>query len=1342
MRSQSSKVKAVLALVTALTMLPVAAPDAGAVDLPAPATDVRVGTQVAQRLADHPTAPVMIELAVPWQVEQLLGADGAKAQRSLIRETTDDLLDQLGAQAELNHRFRTVPWLAVDLTAEGLARLRRSPLAVRVVLDRLHAPTLEQSVPLIGGDLVDAAGVDGLGYAVAIVDSGVEKDHPMLKGRVTGEACFTTDTSCPNGKNSMTGSGASRPCGHMRCDHGTHVASIAAGAKPAALAVRRAGVADRATVVGMQVFEVRTDPDDCDGQSSCIRSTDSTTLSALESVYVSRNNFKFAAVNMSLGSGQYAGACDDDPRAGMVAQLKQVGIAVVAAAGNNGYESHMAAPACITNVVSVANGRKDGQSLSESTNISPTTDLIAPGAGILAATVNGGYTTKSGTSMAAPHVAGGFAVLKQLRPGETVSQLFKRMSSTGRPVTDWRNDDVLPPVTKPYVNLLAASGIPQVSIAKGGYAVSEGGGTLTIRVTRSGDLNLASKVQVHAIEPPQGPKATLKVDFDGLPVTVPFAAGEASKDVPIRIFDDTDAEADEVFQVELRKPSMAYLARDAKPSKVTIVENDVVVAVHDTTVTEGKGVVSVSATRAGDLDATPTLKWQAIPGSAGSPADFSPVEGTFTFAAGATTAKTKITIVNDTEPELTETFTVKVVDWPNNVYLHRGSATVSIFDDDSGFQLDKSTYDVKEGKPTTMTVHRLGGTSGSASVTLSRTGGGTASLRDYTISPSTVTFAPGESKKTVELVAVDDAWVEGQEQGFIELKAATEGYTIEGMNPAGVRIHDNDIGYVVQPVAPVPENATSVAVWVVREGDQTVKSSVDYSTVSGTAVSGQDFGFTSGRLNFHADSNKQIVEVPLLDDGLGEGDEQFGFRLLNPSPGVLLTGEQTVTIAENDRGVRFRTASMRATESDELIPVHVDRVGPADGTLQVDYTIRPGTAGEDDIGVDSGTLVFADGETSRVIDVGVRDDDVTEGDETFTVGLSNPVGGVVGTVPAVEVAIRDNERGVQLVSGKVTVDEAAGRATVLVRRTGPIDSVPVSFNWGTVAGSAAAGADFTERRGHATFSGRQETKTLTIAILADDEAEGIESFSVVIGDPSEGAAIVADPAATVVEIRDDDTGFRFARSAYTAYESARRPTSAVVTRYGDTTRPASVWVVSESGDAETGDDFTAVEKRLDFAAGATSMSVTLPVIDDAAVEPDETFTLELFDPSPGGQLGDPSTTTVTIVSNETGYRFTQSAVRTTEGSVVTLTVERVGPAVDGSVAWGMRSGSATVGSDVTEDRGVLSFPPDTSTQTISFTIRYDRIMEPEERFYVYLAQPSPGTGLGNPDLVEVVIEAG
>ena len=313
-------------------------------------------------------------------------------------------------------------------------------------------PSLQNTVPLIHADSgAWASGFTGAGQHVAILDSGVDKTHLFLAGKVVSEACYSTTNAaygstslCPGGQDSIVSGSGVNCTGISGCDHGTHVAGIAAGKDPGG--VGRNGVAKDANLIAIQVFSRFDSPSNCGSTAPCILSWSSDQMQALERVFALRGTYAIASGNMSLGGNGSTTNCDGDPLKPSIDNLRAVGIAVAIASGNNGYTNAISAPACISSAISVgstcdsSNGYCAGvNSIAGYSNVASFISLLAPGSLVTSSVPGGGYASWHGTSMATPHVAGAWAVKKQQSPGASVSAILDDFRSSGVILNDTRS---------------------------------------------------------------------------------------------------------------------------------------------------------------------------------------------------------------------------------------------------------------------------------------------------------------------------------------------------------------------------------------------------------------------------------------------------------------------------------------------------------------------------------------------------------------------------------------------------------------------------------------------------------------------------------------------------------------------------------------------------------------------------------------------------------------------------------------------------------------------------------------------------------------------------------------
>lgn len=386
------------------------------------------------------------QMRPPHTLSHQASASQANSLRNIQNEVTRRVF---GTQTNPEtYHLHIIPVSSMLVDDVQLRTLLSAPYVESVTLDAPLYPLLNKSSAIINADQVWKAGVRGQGKTIAIIDTGVQKGHPMVLGKIVSEACYSAKTSglessCPGGVSESVEVNSGVECNRPDCNHGTHVAAIAAGSYYNKLA--SSGIARGSNIVSVNVL-------------SYIVGNNNVTIQwidlakALERVYDIRNTYDIAAVNMSIGDRKkHVVPCDDykpNPDVDLVKiidMLRDVGIISVIATGNQGDDGGIDYPACVSpairvgssNGLAISNGMTDDV-VSYFSDHSKEVDLLAPGLDILSASTTPDkdrLRIDSGTSMAAPHVAGAIALLGSARLSVTSEEAVHALKCTGKPVT-------------------------------------------------------------------------------------------------------------------------------------------------------------------------------------------------------------------------------------------------------------------------------------------------------------------------------------------------------------------------------------------------------------------------------------------------------------------------------------------------------------------------------------------------------------------------------------------------------------------------------------------------------------------------------------------------------------------------------------------------------------------------------------------------------------------------------------------------------------------------------------------------------------------------------------------
>lgn len=439
--------------------------------------------QLLQKARQQRQVRVIVGLRTIMGMEHTLSATQRLAQREALTRLQDSVAVRVfGILPARVDRFRVIPYMSMFVNASQLGRLLADRDVVSVQEDVPLRPALDplmDSVPFVNAPQVWVEGFAGQRQVVAVLDSGVDKKHPMFSDplaprEIVSEACYSTNQDvsssvkirsfCPQGATESTARGSGANCNWQKggelCAHGTMVATLATGSGDI-----EDGIAPDARLISVQICSRRW----AQGDLPKLQCFWTDLIKGLEHVYELRDNFKIAAVNISLGEGFYAATCDDHYPAEttLIANLRSAGIATVTIAGNDGKTGLIRAPGCISGAIAVgATTRRD--LLWQSSNHSAQVKLLAPGVNVTAGAPEGSpcigqgnppYCTDSGTSLAAPHVTGAFALLKSAKKDATVEEIAEALACSGKTI-DFRQSDAGPvpldALAKPRIDLIAA----------------------------------------------------------------------------------------------------------------------------------------------------------------------------------------------------------------------------------------------------------------------------------------------------------------------------------------------------------------------------------------------------------------------------------------------------------------------------------------------------------------------------------------------------------------------------------------------------------------------------------------------------------------------------------------------------------------------------------------------------------------------------------------------------------------------------------------------------------------------------------------------------------------------
>ena len=544
--------------------------------------------------------------------------------------------------------------------------------------------------------------------------------------------------------------------------------------------------------------------------------------------------------------------------------------------------------------------------------------------------------------------------------------------------------------------------------------------------------------------------------------------------------------------------------------------------------------------------------------------------------------------------------------------------------------------------------------------------------------------------------------------------------------------------------------AASMTFTITRSGNLDVATTIHPWTQDITATHNVDYVniLSTNSLTFAAGETTKTVTVQIKPDFHTELDETFRLRLAYPGIGETDIGIGTIVDSHppagpnafsiNDASIAEGISGSTATAQS------ITRTGDVSGWSTVSYRTVQGTAtqGVDYTGVTGTTVTFGPGQSSAPISFTVAGDRALEPEETFSVELYNPTGSgtSIDDGTGVVTIVNDDAAPSYYDISDATGTEGEAETTSMtftITRSGNLDIATTIHPW-TQDITTNHKVDYVniQSTNSLTFAVGETTKTVTVQIRPDLIDEPDETFRLRLANPYIGETDTG--IGTLVDVTPDAGPNNISISDASKVEgnSGSTPAGLTITRTGDLTGSATVSYRTVQRTATEGVDYTGMTTAaVTFAPGQSSVPISILVKGETAVEPDETFAVELFDAAGHGTSINDGTGVVTIIDDDAPsfYDINDASGVESDGETIsmTFTVTRSGNT-------GISTTVHPWTQDITASHAIdyvnrpsttsLTFAPGETAKTVTVQIRPDLVDEPDETFRLRLLAAERSTG--------------
>ena len=496
---------------------------------------------------------------------------------------------------------------------------------------------------------------------------------------------------------------------------------------------------------------------------------------------------------------------------------------------------------------------------------------------------------------------------------------------------------------------------------------------------------------------------------------------------------------------------------------------------------------------------------------------------------------------------------------------------------------------------------------------------------DYEAANGQLIFKPLETSKSIIIPIIGDRIDEIDEAFTIKLNHVQSTVTIiDDDEPSLMSVGDIS---VVEG-----NNGTSNVSFTVNLDKASGKEiTVDYATADATAISGEDYQGISGSLTFEPGETSKTVLVGIAGDIIDEFDETFSFSLSNASNAIIDSSTAIATIINDDLSPQLTVEDTTVIEGNNgtnlaLFTVSLDN--PSSKEISIDYATADGTA---TAGVDyeatSGTLTFAPGLMVQTVSIPIIGDTIDEIDEAFFLNFNNSSNVVVSDGQSQGI-ITDDDAPPEIAAENISITEGddGTRVASITVSLSTVSSKEISVDYATADGTTVAGSDYLQINGTLNFAPGEISKTIEVPIIGDILDEIDEVFLIDFSNPSNITLTGSQNAVTII---DDDEPPVISIDSVVVEESDTDTTAVLtVTLDAPSNLPITVKYSTADETAVASEDYQAKDGIIIFEPGETTKTIPLTVIGDLGNETDETFAVNLSNPSNATIAKDKGTVTI------------------------------------------------------------------------------------------------------------------